>query len=116
MPLKLLHVALKLDNPGWSVSITATCTALKSALDNTYQLLDKIPVGNRIVITESGIHSREDVAAMRQQKVNAFLVGEAFMRSEEPGDTAERSYSVSECQTPPWFSRYRNQLTLFQIF
>ena len=62
------------------------------SLDNTYQLLEKIP-DNRIVITESGIHSREDVAAMRQQKVNAFLVGEAFMRSEEPGDRLSEMFS-----------------------
>ena len=45
------------------------------------------------MITESGIHSRDDVAAMRQQNVNAFLVGEAFMRSEEPGDRLSEMFS-----------------------
>ena len=35
--------------------------------------------------TESGIHSRDDVALMRGNRVNAFLVGEAFMRQPDPG-------------------------------
>jgi indole-3-glycerol phosphate synthase len=56
-----------------------------TSLNNTFQLLDAIP-DDRIVVTESGIHSSEDVAAMREKGVNAFLVGEAFMRADEPGD------------------------------
>ena len=55
------------------------------SLDHTYRLLDQIPE-NRIVVTESGIRSRADVAAMRERKVNAFLVGEAFMRADDPGE------------------------------
>jgi indole-3-glycerol phosphate synthase len=38
-----------------------------------------------VLVTESGIHSREDVALMRGHGVHAFLVGEAFMRAPEPG-------------------------------
>ena len=38
------------------------------------------------MVTESGILSGEDVMLMRQNNVNAFLVGEAFMRAEDPGD------------------------------
>ncbi|MEX2963940.1 indole-3-glycerol phosphate synthase TrpC [Microbulbifer sp. TYP-18] len=53
-------------------------------LETTFQLLDLIPA-DRIVVTESGIHTTDDVAAMRGHDVNAFLVGEAFMREEEPG-------------------------------
>ncbi|MCV6587928.1 MAG: indole-3-glycerol phosphate synthase TrpC [Marinobacterium sp.] len=53
-------------------------------LNNTYELLEHIPA-DRIVVTESGIHNRDDVAAMRQHSVHSFLVGEAFMRAEEPG-------------------------------
>ncbi len=53
-------------------------------LENTFKLLDLIPK-DRIVVTESGIHTTDDVAAMRGHSVNAFLVGEAFMREEEPG-------------------------------
>lgn len=56
----------------------------ETSLNNTYQLLDKIP-DDCLVITESGIHSREHVVAMREHKVNAFLVGEAFMRQDDPG-------------------------------
>jgi len=86
-----LSIALKLDNPMVGIN-NRNLHSFEVSLDNTYQLLEKIP-DNRIVITESGIHSREDVAAMRQQKVNAFLVGEAFMRSEEPGDRLSEMFS-----------------------
>ncbi len=54
-------------------------------LDTTYGLLPHIP-GDRIVVTESGIHVPADVAAMRERGVNAFLVGEAFMRASQPGE------------------------------
>ncbi len=40
---------------------------------------------DRLMVTESGIHSREDVARLGQCKINSFLVGEAFMRREDPG-------------------------------
>lgn len=53
-------------------------------LETTLELLPYIPP-DRVVITESGIHTREDVALMRERDVNAFLVGESFMRAEEPG-------------------------------
>ncbi len=53
-------------------------------LDTTLNLLELIPDGC-IVVTESGIHSRDDVDRMRRHGVHAFLVGEAFMRSPEPG-------------------------------
>jgi len=53
-------------------------------LDTTLNLLKKIPE-DCIVVTESGIHTPADVALMRQKSVNAFLVGEAFMRADDPG-------------------------------
>jgi len=55
-----------------------------TSLDTTLSLLSRIPDGH-IVITESGIHAPEDVNLMRDNKVNGFLVGEAFMRAEDPG-------------------------------
>ena len=55
-----------------------------TSLEITFGLLDSVP-NDRIVITESGIHTIDDVAAMRGHNVNAFLVGEAFMRAEDPG-------------------------------
>lgn len=57
----------------------------ETSLDNTFSLLAQIDE-NPIVVTESGIHSADDVAAMRQHNVDAFLVGEAFMRAAEPGE------------------------------
>mgnify|MGYP003389958726 CR=1 FL=1 len=54
------------------------------ALDTTYALLDRIPA-DRIVVTESGIGTAEDVAAMRAHGVHAFLVGESLMRAPDPG-------------------------------
>ena len=55
------------------------------SLNTTLELLDQIP-DNRIVVTESGIHTPDDVALMRRHNVNTFLVGEAFMRADEPGE------------------------------
>ena len=56
----------------------------QTTLDTTLGLLDRIP-DDRTVITESGIHTRADIARMRAAGVNGFLVGEAFMRAERPG-------------------------------
>lgn len=56
----------------------------KTSLNTTTDLLKMIP-DDRIVVTESGIHTAEDVSFMREHRVNSFLVGEAFMRAEEPG-------------------------------
>jgi indole-3-glycerol phosphate synthase len=47
-------------------------------------MLDDIPP-DAIVVTESGILDKADVQKMRDHQVNAFLVGEAFMRAEQPG-------------------------------
>lgn len=56
-----------------------------TSLDVTLGLLKQIPEG-RIVVTESGIHTVEDVTLMRSHGVNVFLVGEAFMKAPEPGE------------------------------
>ncbi|MCP4695999.1 MAG: indole-3-glycerol phosphate synthase TrpC [Gammaproteobacteria bacterium] len=53
-------------------------------LQTTLQLLDAIPE-DRVVITESGIRSSRDVALMRDAGVHVFLIGEAFMRADDPG-------------------------------
>jgi indole-3-glycerol phosphate synthase len=54
------------------------------SLDTTLGMLDDIPP-DAIVVTESGILDKADVQKMRDHQVNAFLVGEAFMRAEQPG-------------------------------
>lgn len=56
----------------------------ETSLNTTVDLLEIIP-DDRIVVTESGIHTAQDVAFMREHKVDSFLVGEAFMRADEPG-------------------------------
>ena len=53
-------------------------------LETTLDLLKQIP-DDRLVVTESGIHTRADVALMRDHNVHAFLVGESFMRADDPG-------------------------------
>jgi indole-3-glycerol phosphate synthase len=53
-------------------------------LDTTLGLLDRLP-SDRLLVTESGILARADVQRMRDAKVHAFLVGEAFMRAADPG-------------------------------
>jgi indole-3-glycerol phosphate synthase len=63
-------------------------------LDTTFKLLDRIPSG-RIVVTESGILTPEDVAAMQARQVNAFLIGEAFMRADDPGQQLARFFSAA---------------------
>lgn len=60
-------------------------------LDTTLELLPRVPAGVTVV-TESGIHSVDDVLRMRDHDVNAFLVGEAFMREAEPGEALRRMF------------------------
>ncbi len=55
------------------------------SLQTTLDMLDMLP-DDRILVTESGIHTPDDVTLMRDNNVNAFLVGEAFMRAEDPGE------------------------------
>ena len=55
------------------------------SLKTTLDMLDMLP-DDRILVTESGIHTPADVQLMRENSVNSFLVGEAFMRADEPGE------------------------------
>jgi len=55
------------------------------SLQTTLDMLADVPA-DRLLVTESGILSRADVQRMREAHVNAFLVGEAFMRAPEPGE------------------------------
>lgn len=61
------------------------------SLETTLALRERVPE-DRVLITESGIHSGADVARMRAAGVNAFLVGEAFMRAEDPGAELKRLF------------------------
>ena len=64
----------------------------ETTLQTTLGLLEAVP-DDRIVVTESGIHSRDDVALMRSHGVHAFLVGEAFMREPEPGEKLQELFA-----------------------
>ena len=78
-----LERALQLKTPLLGVN-NRNLRTFDTRLDVTLDLLPLIP-DNRIVITESGILNRQDVALMRASGVNCFLVGEAFMRAPDPG-------------------------------
>lgn len=82
-----LERALAIAAPGTGHPIGINNRDLRSfevRLKTTLDLLEMIPRG-RVLVTESGIHTREDVVRMRRAGVHAFLVGEAFMRAQDPG-------------------------------
>lgn len=60
-------------------------------LDTTLGLLTDV-FHDRTVVTESGIHSQDDIKLMRKNNVNAFLVGEAFMKAKDPGEELNRLF------------------------
>jgi len=79
-----LKRALPLDLPMIGIN-NRNLRTFETSLETTLDLLKLIP-DDVIVVTESGIHNKDDVARMQQHNVNAFLVGEAFMRADEPGE------------------------------
>ena len=68
--------------------------SFETRLETTLELLDAIP-DERIVVTESAIHTPDDVQRMRAAGVNAFLVGEAFMRADDPGEKLKELFTGS---------------------
>ena len=78
-----LDQALELETPLLGIN-NRNLKTFEVTLQTTLSLLSKVPQ-NKTLVTESGILSRDDVQLMRDHKVNAFLVGEAFMRSADPG-------------------------------
>ena len=79
-----LQRALKLKTPLVGIN-NRNLRNFEVSLDTTLGLLKDVSA-DRLLVTESGIHTREDVCRMRDAGVNAFLVGEAFMRADEPGE------------------------------
>ncbi len=63
------------------------------SLDVTLDMVERIPA-DRILVTESGIHTLADVKRMRDHDVHAFLVGEAFMRADQPGEKLAELFAV----------------------
>lgn len=78
-----LDLALQLDTPLLGIN-NRNLRTFEVTLDTTLGLLARIPE-NKIVVTESGIFTSDDVRLMRKNNVHTFLVGEAFMRQPEPG-------------------------------
>ena len=78
-----LERALRLKTPLLGIN-NRNLRTFEVTLDTTLGLLKNVPA-DRLLVTESGILGREDVLRMRAANVNAFLVGEAFMRADDPG-------------------------------
>lgn len=78
-----LDRALKLRTPLLGIN-NRNLQTFEVSLDTTLGLAKDVPT-DRLLVTESGITTAADVARLRDAKVNAFLVGEAFMRAEDPG-------------------------------
>ena len=85
-----LERALALDTPLVGVN-NRNLHDFSVSLDTTLELLPRIPA-DRLAVTESGILSRADVELMLDNGVYSFLVGEAFMRAEDPGTELKRLF------------------------
>jgi len=85
-----LAVALDMRTPLLGIN-NRNLRTFETRLSTTLDLLPRIPAG-KLVITESGILARDDVALMRDKGVHAFLVGEAFMRAPSPGEALRRMF------------------------
>lgn len=86
-----LDLALQLTTPLIGIN-NRNLRTFETSLNTTLELLYQIPP-HRMVVTESGIHHPADVTLMRNNQVHAFLVGEAFMRAEDPGVELARLFS-----------------------
>jgi len=85
-----LDVALQLRTPLIGIN-NRNLRTFEVSLDTTLDQLGRIP-HDRLVITESGILAAADVRTMRARNVNAFLVGEAFMRAPDPGAALQQLF------------------------
>ena len=85
-----LGAALQLKTPLLGIN-NRNLRTFEVTLQTTIDLLPRIPAG-RIVVAESGILEPTDVALMRAHRVDAFLVGEAFMRAPAPGEELARLF------------------------
>lgn len=94
-----LERALRIDVPLIIGINNRNLRTFETRLETTLNLLAQLPKG-RTVVTESGIHTPDDVALMRQHGVHAFLVGEAFMRAPDPGAKLTELFGHPSPPTP----------------
>lgn len=87
-----LQLALTLNLPIVGINNRDLHT-FEVSLDNTFNLLADIS-DDILVVTESGIATRNDIQLMQEKQVNAFLIGEAFMREENPGDALQQLFQL----------------------
>ena len=87
-----LERALKLKTPLIGIN-NRNLKTFEVTLDTTLSLMGQVPE-TRILVTESGISTAADVQRMREAKINAFLVGEAFMRAADPGLALEALFAT----------------------
>jgi indole-3-glycerol phosphate synthase len=85
-----LDRALQLKTPLIGIN-NRNLKTFEVSLETTLALKARVPA-DRLLVTESGIVTREDVLRMGAAGVNAFLVGEAFMRAPEPGEALEKLF------------------------
>jgi indole-3-glycerol phosphate synthase len=85
-----LDLALELATPLIGIN-NRDLRSFETSLETTLGLSPHVPAP-RIAVTESGILAPEHVARLRQAGVHAFLVGEAFMRAQDPGKELERLF------------------------
>ena len=84
-----LDAALELNTPLMGINNRDLRTfevSLKTSIDLVKTIKDRIP------ITESGIFNKEDIKLMNDNHINTFLVGEAFMRQDEPGEALKELF------------------------
>lgn len=86
-----LQSALKLQTPLLGIN-NRNLRTFEVTLQTTLDLIPSIPA-DKIIVTESGILNQTDVKLMRQNHINAFLVGEAFMRADSPGSALKALFS-----------------------
>jgi indole-3-glycerol phosphate synthase len=85
-----LETSLRLQTPLIGIN-NRNLRSFETRLETTIDLMKRIP-SDRIVVTESGILAPADVELMRAHNVDTFLVGEAFMRAEDPGAELARLF------------------------
>ena len=89
-----LERALAIDTPLIGIN-NRNLRTFETSLQTTLDLQAEVPE-DRLIITESGIHSAADVHTMLENKIYAFLVGEAFMRADSPGQKMRELFSLDQ--------------------